>query len=105
LASSSSSSSSSTAGGGAASGDSISLLTFRRFFLTVVFSSDARLTAFFVLGFDGFVDGAGDSSIISSSRGSSCFSYKQQIEYKSVIIHSYFLARKCVIRTASSLII
>lgn len=77
---SSSASSSSSTGGGVAAGDSTSLLTFRRFFLGAVLSSDTRLTGFFALGFGGFVGGAGDSSIMSSSSGSSCFSYKQQIK-------------------------
>lgn len=72
-------------------GDSTSLLTFRRFFFGAAFSSDTRLTGFFVFDFGGFVGGAGDSSIISSSCGSSCFSYKHQINAKSAIIHCFRL--------------
>ena len=106
LASSSSTSpSSSSTGGGVASGDSTSLLTFRRFFLGPVFSSDTRLTGFFfVFDFGGFVGGAGALSIISSSSGSSCFSYKQQIKQsanKPLLPFSVDNAS----RTASSLII
>jgi hypothetical protein len=104
LASSSTSPSSSSTGGGVASGDSTSLLTFRRFFLDPEFSSDIRLTGFFVFDFGGFVGGAGDLSVVSSSSGSSCFSYEHQLTQsanKSLLPFSVDNAS----RTASSLII
>lgn len=99
-----SSNSSSSSTGGEASGDSASLLTFRRFFLGAVLSSDTRLAGFFVLDFADFVGGAGDSSIISSSCGSSCFSYKHKSSIVSHLPLLFFAVYKAS-RTASSLMI